>query len=145
MRTIIQRVQNASVSTNNQTIGSIKSGLLVFLGVHQADSEATVISLVEKISNLRIFKDSNNKLNLSALDINAEVLVISQFTLYADCSKGNRPSFAQAAEPTKAEHLYTLFIDQLKQKNLTVASGEFGADMQVSLINDGPVTILLDT
>ena len=144
MRTVIQRVTNASVRSEGEEIGSIKSGLVVFLAIHKNDTEEMIDKLADKISRLRIFEDNNRKLNLSIIDTGGEILVVSQFTLYADCNQGNRPSFADAADPTKAEKYYEKFIQALRAKNISVVTGKFKTNMQVSLINDGPVTIILD-
>lgn len=143
MRALLQRVKSASVTVDLKTIGAIKKGLLIFLGVTHADSETDINYLVEKISNLRIFEDGAGKMNLSLLDVKGEVLIISQFTLYADCKKGRRPSFVDAAEPVKACDLYKKFIHKFKETGLKVEEGEFGAMMDVSLVNWGPVTIML--
>jgi D-tyrosyl-tRNA(Tyr) deacylase len=146
MRVLIQRVSNASVMVDQQTIGSIETGLLVLLGIENEDKEEDANYLIQKISQLRIFNDANEKMNLSIQDINGAFLIISQFTLHASTKKGNRPSFIQAAKPEIALPLYQYFIQELKDTtNLKVEKGEFGADMKVSLINDGPVTIWMDS
>lgn len=145
MKAVIQRVSQASVSINHKPISQIGSGFLILLGVSQADKNSDVNYLVEKISKLRIMADKGKKMNLSITDAQGEVLVVSQFTLLADTSKGNRPSFIKAAKPKKAQKLYRLFIDKLQQKNIKVAAGKFGAMMEINLINDGPVTIVLDS
>ena len=144
MRAVIQRVSQASVNSDNQELGSIKSGLVVFLAIHQNDTEDMVEKMADKISTLRIFEDSNEKLNLSILDTGGEILLVSQFTLYGDCTQGNRPSFIEAAAPEKAEEYYEKSIIALRAKNISVATGKFKSSMQVSLINDGPTTIILD-
>ncbi len=144
MRTVIQRVTNASVRSEGEEIGSIKSGLVVFLAIHKNDTEEMIDKLADKISKLRIFEDNNKKLNLSIIDTGGEILVVSQFTLYADCNQGNRPSFTDAADPAKAEKYYEKFIQALRAKNISVVTGKFKTNMQISLINDGPVTIILD-
>lgn len=144
MKLVIQRVLNADVKVDNEITGKIKSGFLVLLGVAHEDTEETADYLVEKLINLRVFTDENDKMNLSIKDINGEILIVSQFTLYADCKKGNRPSFISAAKPDKAEKLYNYFIKKCKESNINVQTGIFGADMQVSLTNDGPVTIILE-
>lgn len=144
MKLVIQRVNNAKVDVDNKTIGQIEKGFLVLIGVGPEDTKEIADSLVEKLCNLRIFEDENQKMNLSIKDINGELLIVSQFTLYADCKKGNRPSFAGAAEPEKANTLYEYFIEKCKDKVKKVEHGKFGADMKVSLLNDGPVTIILE-
>lgn len=146
MRAVIQRVSEASVTIGGKEKASIKSGLLVLLGIEDSDSPADIEWLSGKIVRLRIFSDVNQLMNLSIQDIHGQILVISQFTLFADTKKGNRPSFIRAAKPDNAIPLYNKFLVQL-EKDLTapVYSGEFGADMKVKLINDGPVTLLIDT
>ncbi len=145
MRALIQRVKRASVTINSQITGKINEGLLIFLGVGEDDTEKQVQYLVEKCTGLRIFTDEQDKMNLSVKDIKGEILVVSQFTLYGDCKKGKRPSFVRAARPETAIPLYESFIAHCKNTGLNVQTGEFGADMQIELINDGPVTIWLDT
>jgi len=144
MKVLIQRVKQASVDVNNECVGKIDKGLLVFLGVKEEDTEDNVDYLVNKIINLRIFSDDNDKMNLSLLDTNGQVLVVSQFTLYADCSRGRRPSYTNAATPKLAKKLYKSFIEKLKREDIKVQSGIFGAYMDVNLINDGPVTIMIE-
>jgi len=144
MRAVIQRVSEASVSSDNQEVEAIKSGLVVFLAIHQNDTEDMVEKMADKISKLRIFEDSDEKLNLSILDTGGEILLVSQFTLYGDCTQGNRPSFIEAAAPEKAEEYYEKCILALRAKNISVATGKFKTHMQISLVNDGPVTIILD-
>lgn len=144
MRAVIQRVTKASVTRENKKTGSIKDGLVIFLAIHQNDTEDIVIKLADKISKLRIFEDNDGKLNLSIMDTDGEILVVSQFTLYGDCSKGNRPSFVEAANAEKAEEYYKKFTQTLQEKNISVATGKFKTYMQVSLINDGPTTIIID-
>lgn len=144
MKAVIQRVKNADVKVDGKTTGEIGQGLLVLLGVGPEDTEKTADEMVQKICKLRIFTDENDKINLSVKDINGEILVVSQFTLYADCQKGNRPSFVNAAPPDKAEQLYEYFKEQCKKEVKNVQCGIFGADMKVSLLNDGPVTIILE-
>lgn len=144
MKTVIQRVSEASVKVDGKTVGQIGAGLLILLGVAQDDTEANADQLADKIASLRIFQDENDKMNLSVRDINGEILVISQFTLLADCKKGNRPSFIAAGKPDKAKALYEYFAERLRVLGFHVETGIFGADMKVSLCNDGPVTILLD-
>ena len=144
MKALIQRTKHASVSVDGNEISRIGSGLLVFLGVTHTDTKQTVEKMVEKIRKLRIFEDSDGKTNLSVEDVGGEILVVSQFTLYADCSKGNRPGFNQSADPKYAEELYTYFLDCCREKFETVGHGIFGAEMEVSLINHGPFTIMLE-
>lgn len=145
MRAVIQRVTEASVTIDGQTVGACGRGLLIFLGVGQGDTEAEAERLWSKIHKLRIFPDGEKATGASLDDIDGEVLIISQFTLYGDCRKGNRPSFSKAGDPISSEELYEHFIHCACSDVPTVASGEFGADMQVSLVNDGPFTIFLDT
>lgn len=146
MKAVIQRVSKASVEVNSSELGSISSGLLILLGITNDDSKEDIEWLTKKITNLRIFNDQDEKMNLSLLDINGEILVISQFTLFAQTKKGNRPSFIEAAKPEIAIPLYEEFIQQLDSlTNKKTQTGQFGADMKVSLLNDGPVTIVIDT
>ncbi|MDH6365089.1 D-tyrosyl-tRNA(Tyr) deacylase [Enterococcus sp. PF1-24] len=145
MKAVIQRVTQASVTIEKQVIGEIQQGFVVLLGVHEEDTEAEVDYLVRKITMMRIFSDGEGKMNLSIQDIQGSILSISQFTLYADTKKGNRPSFVKAASPEQAIALYESFNRKLAQQNISVATGEFGGDMQVALNNDGPVTIVIDT
>lgn len=145
MRAVIQRVTRAKVSVEGSTVGQIDSGLLVLLGVTHSDTEKDARYLAEKICNLRIFEDENNKLNLSVLDIGGKILSVSQFTLYGDCRKGRRPSFTEAAEPQTAQKLYEIFNSYLEEMGVQVEKGVFQAYMQVELLNDGPVTMLLDS
>ncbi len=145
MRALLQRVTHASVTVNGEIVGQIGPGLLVLLGVGQQDSEAQVKILTDKIVNLRIFEDDDGKMNRSILDTGGQVLVVSQFTLYADIRKGRRPSFIRAAQPALAEPLVERFKDAITEYDVIVAGGIFGADMDVSLINQGPVTIWMDT
>ena len=145
MRAVVQRVSEASVRIEGEIVGKIGRGFLILLGVTQGDTPALCSYLAEKCAGLRIFTDDNGKMNLSLKDVGGEVLVVSQFTLYGDCSKGKRPSFIAAAKPDLAIPMYERFIAELMDQGLHVEAGRFGADMQVSLINDGPVTILLDT
>ena len=144
MKAVIQRVKNASVTINNELYSEIGQGILVLLGVEKDDTLAQAEFLAEKIANLRIFEDENEKMNFSLLDIKGEILVVSQFTLAGDCKKGKRPSFDNAAKPDLAIPLYEQFIELLKNRNLTVKTGQFGAMMDVKLINDGPVTFILE-
>ena len=145
MKTVVQKVSKADVRVENETAGAIKKGLVVFLGIGRQDNETDVDYLAEKIVNLRIFEDENQKMNLSLTDVQGELLVVSQFTLFADCRKGNRPSFIDAAPPEKAEKLYKYFIDKAREKGVVVKTGRFKTMMKVSLVNEGPVTIILDT
>lgn len=146
MRSVIQRVSEASVIADGILTGNIGKGFVILLGIEQEDNQEDVDWLVDKISQLRIFQDEEDKMNLSLEQVKGEVLVISQFTLYASCKKGNRPSFIKAARPDQAIPLYEYFINHLTNKtNKPVKTGIFGADMKVSLVNDGPVTILLDS
>lgn len=145
MRAVVQRVNQASVTVGGQVVGSIKTGLLVLLGVKAGDIEQDAKYLAEKVVNLRIFPDGNDKMNLSILDIQGEILAVSQFTLFGDCRKGRRPSYNEAAPPDTAKDLYEQFIREIKARGITCACGEFQAMMHVALVNDGPVTILLDS
>jgi len=145
MRVVIQRVTEAAVSINEEINGKIEKGLLILAGIGQDDHLEDIQWLTQKISNLRIFSDDNGKMNLSILDIKGEILLVSQFTLYASTKKGNRPSFIQSAPPTIAIPLYEQFIKSLKETGISVQTGQFGADMKVSLTNDGPVTIIIDS
>lgn len=145
MRVVIQRVKKAQVTVDSKLVGEIQQGLLIFLGVSQNDSFSQADWLMRKIIELRIFEDKDGKMNLSALDVSAQFLVVSQFTLYGNCDKGRRPSFDEAAEPKKAEELYEYFVEGLKKTGALVATGRFRAMMDVSLINDGPVTFILES
>ena len=144
MKLVIQRVDNAKVEVENKMVAGIKKGFLVLLGVAPEDTKETADFLVHKLVNLRVFTDENDKMNLSVKDINGELLIVSQFTLYANCKNGNRPSFEQAAKPEQANELYEYFVEKCKEENINVQTGEFGAHMQVSLLNNGPVTIILE-
>lgn len=144
MRVVIQRVLEAKVTVDGHVTGSIGKGLLIFLGVGAEDTKQTADRYLDKILKLRIFSDANGKTNLSLQDVQGEVLVVSQFTLYADCRKGNRPDFINAAGAAHARELYEYVISSVKERIGKVESGEFGADMKVSLVNDGPFTIVLD-
>lgn len=144
MKAVIQRVLNASVSIDNTIIGSIDRGYLVLLGVGAEDTKEKADYIVKKLLNLRLFADKNDKTNLSVRDVNGSLLIVSQFTLYADCRKGNRPSFTDAGSPELAEELYEYFIEACKKEIAAVAHGSFGAHMKVALVNDGPFTILLE-
>jgi D-tyrosyl-tRNA(Tyr) deacylase len=145
MRALVQRVTQASVTVEGQVVGSIGPGLLVFLGVGQGDTEEDATYLVEKVANLRIFADAEGRFNLSALDVKGEVLLVSQFTLYAETRKGRRPSFTGAAPPQEAEALFQRTAVQLRATGLRVQTGRFQTHMRVHLVNDGPVTIFLDS
>lgn len=144
MKAVIQRVTSASVVVNKKTVGNIGRGTLVLLGVEKGDAESQADWLAEKIVNLRIFEDEAGKMNLSLLDIGGSLLIVSQFTLAGNCDKGRRPSFDRAAPPEEGKRLYDYFVDELKRLGLPVATGIFRADMQVSLVNDGPVTFILE-
>ena len=145
MRLLVQRVKYANVKVNNEIIGKIDNGFLVFLGITHTDTEENADYLVQKLINLRVFEDENEKMNLSIQDIKGELLIISQFTLYADTKRsGNRPSFTDAAKPEQANKLYEYFIEKCKEKGIYIQTGEFGADMKVELLNDGPVTLILE-
>ena len=145
MRVCVQRVSEASVEIDDETVGAIGPGLLVLLGVGQSDTPAEVTQLVNKIVNLRVFADDQDKMNRSLLDIQGQMLVISQFTLWGDCRKGRRPSFVQAADPEVAEPLYERFVDEVRGRGVTAETGRFGAKMQVHLVNDGPVTLVIES
>ena len=145
MKLVVQRVNNSNVVVEGKTIGEINKGFMVLVGVAPTDTKEIADYLVQKLLNLRVFEDENGKMNLSIKDIDGELLLISQFTLYADCNHGNRPSFTGAAKPDMANELYEYFIEQCKKEKVKkVATGEFGAYMKVSLENDGPVTIILE-
>jgi len=145
MRAVIQRVKESSVSVNNRIIGKIGKGLLVLLGVTESDMPGDADYLSEKIINLRIFEDENGKMNRSLLETGGEMLVVSQFTLLGDCKKGRRPSFVNAANPEKANELYEYFVKKVGNKGISVETGQFRAMMDVSLINDGPVTLIVES
>jgi D-tyrosyl-tRNA(Tyr) deacylase len=145
LRIVLQRVKKASVSVEGKVTGSINTGILIFLGVHKDDTSTQADQLAEKCSVLRIFSDESGKMNRSLADINGAVLVVSQFTLLGDCGKGRRPSFTEAADPAKGNELYNYFVDKMKTFCSRVETGVFGAMMDVELINDGPVTFVLDT
>lgn len=144
MKGLIQRVKSASVTIDGQLYSEIKQGILILLGVEKGDNKENADKLAEKLSKLRIFEDENEKMNLSIQDINGEILVVSQFTLAGDCKKGTRPSFDKAELPQRANELYEYFVEQIKLKNIPVKTGVFGAMMEVELINDGPVTFMLE-
>lgn len=146
MKLVIQRVQNAKVKVDRKTVGKINKGFLVLLGIKTDDTIEDADYLVRKLVNLRVFEDENDKMNLALKDVNGELLIISQFTLYGDCKKsGNRPSFIDAARPDVAIPLYEYFVSECKKQIPVVETGIFGADMKVSLLNDGPVTILIES
>jgi len=145
MKAVIQRVQSAEVLVDGRLTGKIGQGLLVFVGVGKGDGEEDISYMVSKLPDLRIFEDTSGKFNLSLKEINGEMLIVSQFTLYGDCRKGRRPSFTEAEEPTVAKNLYERLIHRLKEQGLPVETGEFQAKMDVHLVNDGPVTLLLDS
>lgn len=145
MKFLIQNVQNASVAVDGKIIGQIQKGFVVFIGICDTDNAQIADKMIQKLLNLRIFKDASGKTNLSLSDVSGGLLLISQFTLYADCRHGNRPSFTKAGNPALAEQLYDYIIQKCKETSLTVQTGSFGADMKVSLVNDGPFTIMLDS
>lgn len=146
MKIVIQRVEKANVSVDNKIVGKINKGLLVLLGIKNSDTVKDADYLVKKLINLRIFNDKNNKMNLSIQEVQGELLIVSQFTLYGDCKRsGNRPSFSDAAKPDIATPLYEYFISECKKQIPVVQTGIFGANMKVNLLNDGPVTILIDS
>ena len=144
MRCVIQRVQMASVKVEGEQVGCIASGLLVFIGVGKEDTQTDLSWMVKKIVELRIFEDVDGKMNHSVMEKKGEILLVSQFTLYGDCRKGKRPSFTEAAAPELAEDYYKQAIEQFREQGIKVETGIFGADMQVELVNDGPVTIILE-
>lgn len=145
MRAVIQRVTSSKVSVDNKVIGSINEGFNILVGFSTEDTEKDLNYIKDKVLNLRVFEDNNNKMNLSVLDVEGEILVISQFTLYGDCRKGRRPNFMNAMAPDKAIDLYNEFIKIMKDSKIKIETGEFGADMKVDIKNDGPVTILIDS
>ena len=144
MKLVVQRVKEAKVEVNEKMVGKINKGFLVLIGITHEDEKEQADYLVKKLCNLRVFEDKNGKMNLGLKDIEGELLIVSQFTLYADCSNGNRPSFTNAARPEKANELYEYFCKECEKNNIKVEKGIFGADMKVSLINDGPVTIIIE-
>ncbi len=145
MRCLLQRVSEASVTVESETVGKSGKGYMILFGAAPEDSEAVADAMARKIAALRVFEDANGKMNLSIADVGGSVLCISQFTLYADCRKGNRPSFTGACEPARANELYEYFCNALRALGIHTEMGVFGADMKVSLINDGPVTVMLDS
>lgn len=145
MRFLIQNVQNASVEVDEKVIGSIQRGFLVFIGINQTDTVEIADKMIHKLLNLRVFRDDQGKTNLSLSDVSGSLLLVSQFTLYADCRHGNRPSFTKAGAPDAAEQMYEYIILKCRESGLTVETGSFGADMKVKLVNDGPFTIMLDS
>lgn len=145
MRFVIQRVTEANVKVDGKMIGEIKKGFLVLIGISNEDTKEIADKMTKKLLGLRIFEDENGKTNLDLKTVNGQLLLISQFTLYADCKKGNRPSFIKAGEPQMAEELYHYIVESCKQEIAVVEEGQFGADMKVSLLNDGPFTIVLDS
>jgi len=145
MRAVIQRVKHASVDVNGIKTGTISKGIVTFLGIHRSDDRQEITWMADKIINLRIFPDPDGKMNISLADINAEMLIVSQFTLYGDCRKGRRPGYSGAAPPEIAEPIYNRFVDEVRNKGIKAATGKFQAMMDVTLVNDGPVTLLLDS
>lgn len=145
MRAVVQRVSKASVTVDQQEVGKIDQGLVILLGIHEKDTQDDVDYLVKKIAQMRIFEDEQGKMNRSVEDVEGQILSVSQFTLFADTKKGNRPSFISAARPETAIPLYEAFNEGIRNRGITVATGQFGADMAVALINDGPVTIIIDS
>ena len=144
MKLLVQRVSSAKVDVDSKTVGKINNGFLVLIGVTHTDTREIADYLVKKLCNLRVFKDENSKMNLSIKDVDGELLIVSQFTLHADCHHGNRPSFVNSAKPDMANELYEYFVEKCRKEVKNVETGIFGADMKVSLLNDGPVTIMLE-
>ena len=142
MRAVVQRVSQASVSVDAKIVGEIRLGLLVFVGIREGDNNTHAAKLAKRIANLRVFQDNDGKMNLSLRDVSGEMLVVSQFTLYGDTTNGNRPSYSEAAKPEVARPLYEAFIQLCKEEGVTIATGVFGAHMEVALVNDGPVTLI---
>jgi len=145
MRAVIQRVTNGSVTVNGCKVAAISTGIVTFLGIHRRDSTKEINWMAEKIVNLRVFPDSADKMNISLADIKAEMLIVSQFTLYGDCRKGRRPGYSEAAPPEIAEPIYHRFVEEIRKKGIQAATGVFQEMMEVALVNDGPVTLLLDS
>jgi len=145
MKFVIQRVKNASVTVDNNIVGSINKGFLVLIGITHTDTKEIADVLIKKLIKLRVFEDENEKMNLALKDVGGELLLVSQFTLYANCTGGNRPDFLNAAKPDYANELYEYIIEECKKQEVNVQTGIFGADMKVDLLNDGPVTIILDS
>lgn len=145
MKFVIQRVSKASVIVDNGIVGKIDNGFMVLIGITHDDTKEIADLMIKKLLNLRVFSDKNDKINLSLKDVDGQLLLVSQFTLYADCKKGNRPSFIEAAKPEYANELYEYIIEKCKEEGYGVQTGIFGADMKVELLNDGPVTIILDS
>lgn len=144
MKIVVQRVKNAQVEVEGRIVGKIGKGFLVLLGVNHSDTKEQADYLVKKLCKLRVFSDENDKMNLALKDVDGELLIVSQFTLYADCTQGNRPSFIEAAKPEQANELYEYFCSECEKNQIHVEKGIFGADMKVNLLNDGPVTIILE-
>ena len=144
MKLVIQRVKNAKVDVDGKTVGSVEKGFLVLIGVTHTDTKEIADYLVKKLCNLRVFEDENDKMNLSLKDVDGKLLIVSQFTLYADCTGGNRPSFINAAKPEMANELYEYFCTKCAETGIEVQKGIFGADMKLSLLNEGPVTIIME-
>ena len=145
MRAVVQRVSSSKVEVNGEIVGSINKGINILIGISKDDSEDDLLYIKDKVINLRIFEDENDKMNLSVLDIKGEILVISQFTLYGDCRKGRRPNFMEAEGGERAKAFYERFVELLKESNLKIQTGEFGAHMKVDIQNDGPVTLIIDS
>ena len=145
MKFVIQRVAHASVTVDGKVLGKIDKGFVVLIGISETDNETIADKMIQKLINLRIFEDENGKTNLALKDVDGELLLISQFTLYADCRKGNRPSFVKAGSPDKANKLYQYIISKCREEIVVVQEGKFGADMKVELLNDGPFTVILDS
>lgn len=145
MKTVIQRVRHASVTVDQKVVGSVQHGYMILVGISDEDSQETIEKMADKIVKLRIFEDEEGKMNLNIQQVEGSILSISQFTLYADCKKGNRPSFTKAGKPDYAKKLYLLFNERLRELGVHVEEGIFAADMKVDLLNDGPVTIVLDS